>query len=71
MHLQARVADFALVSQDSTSEQLTEHCPAFHRGKMGMMKIHEEISVFLSVFLTLSFKKESNCGINAALRSVP
>lgn len=63
------MADFALVPQDNTPEQLTEHCPAFHRGKMGMTKIHAEISAFLSVFLTLSFKKESNCGINIALRS--
>lgn len=70
MHLQAEAVNFAVVTQGSTTEQLTEHCPAFNREKMGKTKIHVEISAFLSVFLTLTFTKETNCGINAALRFV-
>lgn len=64
------MVNFAVVTQGSNTEQLTEHCSAITREKTGKKKIHVEISVFLTVFLTLTFTKEANCGINAVLRFV-
>lgn len=62
------MVNFAVVTLGSTTEQLTEHCFAVTREKTGKKKIYAEISALLSVFLTLTFTKEANCGINAVLK---
>lgn len=62
------MVNFAVVTQGSRRQQLTELCPASRREEMGKTKICVGISIFLSVFLTLTFTKETNYGINAALR---